>query len=86
MQGIVRCPPSGVLCTDRDLRLTELIHGQAAFSPLTSSAGTESIPQTTAQTTPDYVRDNITNSADSVHRCGPAAVTLLIVTLISLIT
>ena len=68
LEGVVTCPSSDVLCTERDLRLAEYLQHQATSQPSTvTTAGSTTAAITQSSTTLVNVRDQTTSS--SAHQC-----------------
>ena len=68
LEGVVICPSSDVLCTERDLRLAEYLQVQTTSQPSTvTTAGSTTAGRTQSSTTLDSVRDQTTTS--SAHQC-----------------
>ena len=64
LEGVVTCPSSDVLCTERDLRLAEYLQVQTTSQPSTvTTAGGTTAAITQSSTTLDNVRDQTTSSS-----------------------
>ena len=66
LEGVVTCPSSDVLCTERDLRLAEYLQVQTTSQPSTVTTAGSTTAITQSLTTLDNVRDQTT--ASSAHQ------------------
>ena len=84
LEGVVTCPSSDVLCTERDLRLAEYLQVQTTSQPSTvTTAGSTTAAITQSSTTLDNVRDQTTSScADQCFISSPLFFILYVYTLL----
>ena len=83
LEGVVICPSSDVLCTERDLRLAEYLQYQATSQPSTVTTAGSTTAITQSSTTLDNVRDQTTtSSADQCFISSPLFFILYVYTLL----